>query len=73
MAPDTVPWWVTIAWPVFSGIVNVILRSRTPEEWIEINDRSPRRAAFTRFMRAVGWDPVKTVAAIAEFTAGGRQ
>jgi hypothetical protein len=36
-----------------------------------MNDRSPRRAAFTRFLRATGLDPVKMVQAIGEFTAGG--
>lgn len=70
--PDTVPWWVTLAWPAFTAVANVILRTRTPEEWVELNDRSPRRAAFTRFLRATGLDPVKMVQAIGEFVAGRR-
>lgn len=68
--PDTVPWWVTLAWPAFTAVCNVILRTRTPEEWVERCERSPRLAAFTRLLRATGLDPVKMVASIGELVAG---
>ncbi len=61
-----------IAWAVFTAIVNVLLRTRTPEQWVERCERTPRFAAFTRFMRSVGVDPVKMVQALGEFTAGGK-
>lgn len=65
--------WAAFIWPAITGVLNIVLRTRTPEEWVELNDRSPRRAAFTRFIRATGLDPVKMVASIAEFVQGGRQ
>ncbi len=70
---DHVQLWAVFIWPAITGILNIVLRTRTPEEWVELNDRSPRRAAFTRFLRATGLDPVKMVQAIAEFVQGGRQ
>ena len=69
---DHVQLWAVFIWPAITGVLNIILRTRTPEEWVELNDRSPRRAAFTRFLRATGLDPVKMVHAIAEFAAGGK-
>ena len=71
--PDTVPWWVTLAWPAFTAVANVILRTRTPEEWVERGEKHPRFAALTRLMRSIGWDPVKMVQALGELTAGGKQ
>lgn len=71
--PDTVPWWVTLAWPAFTAVANVILRTRTPEEWVERCEQYPRFAALTRLMRSIGWDPVKMVQALGELTAGGKQ
>ena len=60
-------------WPVVSAVVNVILRTRTPEQWVERCERHPRFAAFTRLMRSVGVDPVKMVQALGEFTEGGKK
>jgi DNA polymerase/3'-5' exonuclease PolX len=71
MSEQHVSLWAVFIWPAISGVLNVILRTRTPEEWVAMNDRSPRRAAFTRFLRATGLDPVKMVQAIGEFAAGG--
>lgn len=69
---DKVQLWAVFIWPAITGLLNIILRTRTPEEWVALNDQSPRRAAFTRFLRATGLDPVKMVASIAEFTNGGK-
>ena len=57
-------------WPIVSAVVNVILRTRTPEQWVERCERFPRFAAFTRLMRSVGVDPVKMVQSIGELTEG---
>lgn len=70
---DHVQLWAVFIWPAITGLLNILLRTRTPEEWVELNDRSPRRAAFTRFLRATGLDPVKMVQAIGQFVAGEKQ
>jgi len=59
-------------WPALSGLLNIILRTRTPEEWVERCERHPRLAALTRILRATGLDPVKMVASIGELVAGGK-
>ena len=61
-----------LAWPIVSAVLNVLLRTRTPEEWIERCEKYPRFAAFTRLVRSVGLDPVKMVKAIGELVAGGK-
>ena len=63
---------VAIAWPIVSAVLNVILRTRTPEEWVERCEKYPRFAALTRLVRSVGLDPVKMVKAIGELVAGGK-
>ncbi len=63
---------VAIAWPIVSAVLNVLLRTRTPEEWVERCDRYPRFAALTRLVRSVGLDPVKMVQALGELVAGGK-
>jgi hypothetical protein len=61
---------VAIAWPIVSAVLNVLLRTRTPEEWVERCEKQPRLAALTRLVRSVGLDPVKMVKAIGELVAG---
>lgn len=63
---------VAIAWPIVSAVLNVILRTRTPEQWVERCEKYPRFAAFTRLVRSVGLDPVKMVQALGELVAGGK-
>jgi hypothetical protein len=70
---DHVQLWAVFIWPAITGVLNIILRTRTPEEWVERCERHPRLAAFTRLLRATGLDPVKMVQSIGEFAAGGRQ
>lgn len=69
---DKVELWAVFIWPVLSGLLNIILRTRTPEEWVVRCENYPRLAAFTRLLRATGLDPVKMVQSIAELTAGGK-
>ena len=59
-----------LAWPIVSAVLNVILRTRTPEEWVERCEKQPRLAAFTRLVRSIGLDPVKMVQALGELVAG---
>lgn len=61
-----------LAWPIVSAVLNVILRTRTPEEWVERCEKYPRFAALTRLVRSVGLDPVKMVQALGELVAGGK-
>ena len=63
---------IAIAWPIVSAVLNVILRTRTPEEWVERCEKYPRFAALTRLVRSVGLDPVKMVQALGELVAGGK-
>ena len=63
---------VAIAWPIVSAALNVILRTRTPEEWVERCEKQPRLAAFTRLVRSIGLDPVKMVKALGELVAGDK-
>ena len=59
-----------LAWPIVSAVLNVVLRTRTPEEWVERCEKQPRLAAFTRLVRSIGLDPVKMVQALGELVAG---
>ena len=34
---DKVELWMVFIWPALSGLLNIILRTRTPEEWVELN------------------------------------
>ena len=61
-----------LAWPIVSAVLNVILRTRTPEQWVERCEKQPRLAAPTRLVRSVGLDPVKMVQALGELVAGGK-
>jgi hypothetical protein len=70
---DKVELWMVFIWPALSGLLNIILRTRTPEEWVERCERHPRLAAFTRLLRATGLDPVKMVGSIGQFVAGEKR
>ncbi len=70
---DHVQLWAVFIWPAITGVLNVILRTRTPEEWVARCENYPRLAAFTRLLRATGLDPVKMVAAIGQIVSGERQ
>jgi hypothetical protein len=69
MTLDRIVTLAPLAWSVITAIANVLLRTATPEEWVERCERSPRFAAVTRFLRAWGTDPVKGVRALQEFLA----
>lgn len=56
----------TAAWPVVSGVLVLVLRSRTPEQWVALGERSPRLQGGVRLLRAVGLDPAKAVSALVQ-------
>ena len=41
-------------WPVVSALLIIALRTRSPEEWIAMGERSPRVQGVIRLLRAVG-------------------
>lgn len=59
-----------VAWPIVSGIANVVLRTATAEEWIERAERFPRFAAFTKLLRRYGVNPVGTLDHLKQLVAG---
>ena len=73
MSAEEIATRVAVWWPIITAVLNVVFRTRTPEQWVERCEQSPRFAALTRLIRAIGWDPVKMVQAIGEFVAGGKQ
>ena len=61
------PWNYILAafvWPAVTGIINAFLWKKTPEEWLAIIESDPKRAAATRIMRALGWEPAKLINAM---------
>lgn len=56
----------TAAWPVVSAVLILVLRSRTPAEWVALGERSPRWQGVVRLLRAVGLDPAKAVSAFVQ-------
>ena len=60
----------SLAWPVVSALLLLVLRSRTPEEWVALGERSPRWQGVIRLLRAVGLDPSKTVSALTQIVTG---
>jgi len=57
-------------WPVCSGVLVLVLRSRSPREWVELGERAPRAQGLVRFLRGAGLDPVKAVAGLRQFVTG---
>lgn len=60
----------SLAWPVVSAVLVLVLRSRTPEEWIALGERSPRAQGAIRLVRALGLDPIKALAALSQIVTG---
>ena len=59
-----------VVWPIVSGILNVILRTATAEEWIARGERWPRFAALTKLLRRYGVNPVGTMEQLKQLVAG---
>lgn len=56
----------TAAWPVVSALLLLVLRSRTPEQWVALGETHPRVQGVVRLLRAVGLDPAKAVSALVQ-------
>lgn len=65
--------YVLLAWMVVTAIVNVLLRTKTAEEWERLAQTNPRYAAFARALRSIGVDPVKLLQSVVDFIRGQSQ
>lgn len=74
MTPQSIWTWLCdhqlLCWIVLSAVLNLALRARTADQWIEWCDRFPRLASALRLMRAVGVDPAKMLEAGAAVVNG---
>ena len=68
---DKVELWAVFIWPAITGLLNIILRTRTPEQWAVVCEEHPRLAAMIRLLRALGVDPAKAIRSVQELVAGG--
>lgn len=59
-----------VSWPFVSALLIVALRSRTPEAWVALAERSPRLHGVIRLLRAIGLDPVKALSAVGQIVTG---
>jgi hypothetical protein len=59
-----------VFWPVLSGVINLLLKQHTVDEWVTLAEQRPRTAALIKFVRGAGLDPRKTLAALAAFVQG---
>lgn len=57
---------LAVLWPILSAALVLVLRSRTPEDWVALGERSPRLQGVIRLVRALGLDPVKAVSALTQ-------
>lgn len=58
------------AWPFISAVLIVLVRARTPEQWVALGERSPRTQGAIRLLRAIGLDPVKALSAVQQIVTG---
>lgn len=58
------------AWFLFSPVLLVMLRRRSPAEWIAMGERIPRVQGFIRMVRGAGFDPAKVLAGLLQFLTG---
>lgn len=60
----------TAAWPIVSAVLILVLRSRSPEQWVALGETYPRVQGVVRLLRAVGLDPAKAVSALVQVVSG---
>jgi len=60
----------SVALGVLVAVVNVLLRLKTPAEWVEFADMYPRVHALFALMRAVGVQPVEALNALRRLVTG---
>ena len=69
MAWKDIAAMAAIAWPVVTGLVNLVLGQKSDEEWVAFAERSPKLAAVSKFLKAAGLNPVGVVKAVRGFFA----
>lgn len=73
MVNDIVQWIVAhkiTAIYLLAAIVLVVLRKRTPEEWVALGERSPRWQGVIRAARGAGFDVVKVISGLTQAITG---
>ena len=63
-------WAESHWWPILSAVLLLVLRSRTPEAWVALGERSPRIQGLLKALRGAGFDPHKVVAGLVQFVTG---
>lgn len=54
-------WLVPVAFFILTGLINLLTRKRSVEEWVAFGEQHPRSANVIRMVRAFGFDPVKLI------------
>lgn len=52
------------------GLVVVLLRSRTPAQWIALGETRPRSQGLIKMLRGAGFDPAKFIEGLTQFLSG---
>lgn len=58
---------VAVGLYTLTGVLNLLLRFKTVEQWVEFGEKYPRLQNIIRVLRAIGLDPVKLVKSILDF------
>ncbi len=61
---------LTVIWPILSGLLVLILRTKTSAEWIELGESNARLQGFIKFLRGAGLDPVRAVDGLKQLVSG---
>jgi hypothetical protein len=61
--------WPVLAW-LATGLLVVLLRSKTPAQWIALGEKRPRIQGAIRMLRGLGLDPAKVVDGLVQFLTG---
>ncbi len=57
-------------WPALSAVLVLIIRTRTPEEWVALGEKQPRLQGMIKALRGLGLDPVKAVEGLTQIKTG---
>ena len=63
-------WVESHWWPILSAVLLMVLRSRTPEAWVALGERSPRAQGLLKMLRGAGLDPHKVIAGFIQAVTG---
>lgn len=65
--------WVLLAWFLATSLVNLLMRTKTAEEWDALAQKNARYASLARMLRSLGVDPVKLIQSVVDFVRGESQ